>query len=159
MTTLYAKDLNRFNQAIDNVALWMQPQTGNSILLLNCRMINGYKLGKNLPGGTERSDFKTFNLGTRKVEWSLDSISRVSSVVNSIIVIGNTAIFKCANSYVYCLDLLHQGAVLWKVPTIGSDQIFDIPEQDLIMDVENVLKAIDPSTGVINWQNNDDSRE
>ena len=82
---LNAKDIGGYSPNIYNIGIWQNPQTTDSILLFNTRMLH-WTTGK------ERSDVVAYNLSQRRVEWTIDSITKVSDL-GDFITEGNYLFF------------------------------------------------------------------
>jgi hypothetical protein len=84
--TRYENTTKGYSSSFYNIGYWINPYTQDSILLINDRlkMRNG--------AWKERSDVVAYNLSQRRVEWTIDSITKVSDL-GDFITEGNYLFF------------------------------------------------------------------
>jgi outer membrane protein assembly factor BamB len=135
---LNAKDIGGYSPNIYNIGIWQNPQTTDSILLFNTRMLH-WTTGK------ERSDVVAYNLSQRRVEWTIDSISKLSEVYDPIYVFKNKLYFETWQG-VQFVDLLNKELIKRNIE-LGIDEIEE--------DKERIIGRSDGDVVVLDLQLNE----
>ena len=123
--TLYDNEIAGYTPDFNNTELWMHPNTGDSILLINNRLFHweNYQIGK--PFSTlERSDVIAYNLSKRKVEWTIDSICKVSSIGTQFLLDRNFMYFHEGDQLTK-IDLLNPQKKLYSYFRFGGHGVID----------------------------------
>ncbi len=144
------KEVKGFTPYFENFALWVQPQSGDSIILINNRMYHWeryFELGAN--GGVDRTDLIAFNLNKRKVEWIRDSICAVSSNSYPFVVEGNDLYYKAP--FIAKLDLFQNGKTNWNIKNFGYTFSEDLSHGIIIGETKEGIGAVDKESGALQW--------
>ena len=121
---LNAKDIGGYSPNIYNIGIWQNPQTTDSILLFNTRMLH-WTTGK------ERSDVVAYNLSQRRVEWTIDSICKVSNVGTNFIIDDNYMYFN-EGRQLSKIDLMNPQVKIYSYTDFGGYGIIDKPNNRMI---------------------------
>jgi outer membrane protein assembly factor BamB len=129
--------------------LWKHPTSGDSILLIQAR---AFKLGvlKN------KVDLYAFNLRTREVLWTIDSIAPEGNSSVQPFEIDKNEMYFCGMRSLMKIDLL-TGKVVWRYPFLKNTELtaltspLDVGDKILIHPAGDILYAIDKGTGSKLW--------
>lgn len=137
--TRYENTTKGYSSAFYNIGYWINPYTLDSILLINDRlsMRNG--------AWRERSDVVAYNLSQRRVEWTIDSISKLSEVYDPIYVFKNKLYFETWQG-VQFVDLLNKEVIKRNIK-LGLDEIEE--------DKERIIGRSDGDVVVLDLQLNE----
>lgn len=139
--TINDYDKDGYGPNIYNVAQWINPNTLDTILLLNVRLYHWERAAQGAdPSTLERSDVVAYNLSKRKVEWSADSVCKVSQVVNAMHILNNKLYFE-TDVGTSIIDLLQKGKILKNVYA-GIDFI-DEPNDRIIGRIDGDIVIFD----------------
>ena len=133
-----------------NIKPWVHPQSKDTIILINNRMYHWERYHDGYPFNTlQRVDLVAYNLTKDKVEWTIDSICKTSSIRDPFQIVGDKMFFqgdKC-----FYLDLSDSGKVIWINPTVVfNTEMYDSGNKSLI-GFHDKLFSIDQNSGVIKW--------
>ncbi len=151
--TLGEEVFDRAGKSIESVNAWIDPVSGDSILVFQHRMHN-FQQQRN------RVDVLAYNLTQRKVEWQHEDIEpRGQSSVRQVFIHEDKAYFQGSNT-IYCFDLLNGGEIRWynrylsPLRSFGNSNIVYAKEEDLIIYKNDgeFLTAVDPLTGTVKWE-------
>ncbi len=139
------------NKSIESANLWVNPLTGDSILIFQHRM--------SLPN---RVDVIAWNMSRKDFEWKHDDLTRLgNSNVAQFMIIENRAYFMGGTAF-YCFDMF-SGDILWQFnhPSGINSLLFYKPlfieEENMVVlkDDSSNLYAFDADSGATIWVNND----
>ncbi|MCO6459977.1 MAG: hypothetical protein J5I59_01120 [Saprospiraceae bacterium] len=129
--TLNDYEISGYTPDFSNVELWMHPQTGDSIILINNRLFHWENYQKGKPINTlERSDVIAYNLSKRKVEWTIDSICKVSQLYEQFHIVKNSAFFSSNDRGTAVINLLNGKIIKEDIP--AGIHLLDTVNNELI---------------------------
>ena len=130
--TLSENEINKYTPNFYNYRLWMHPNTGDSIILINNRLYHWerFQAGENI-NTLERSDVIAYNLSKRKVEWTIDSICKVSQLYEQFHTIENNTFFSSNSGEGMSVINLLNGTVITKGIKAGV-RVLDPAKNELI---------------------------
>ncbi len=132
---------------IQSYNLWVHPETGDSIILLQHRM-----------AFPDRVDIVAWNHSKKENLWRHDHISPIKNSSNKQIMILKDRAYFSASSVFYCFDM-RSGDIIWKFdhPSGINSMLYYSPvyaenENAIILkDDADRLISFDADTGEINW--------
>ncbi len=136
---------------IQSYNLWVNPETGDSILVFQHRM-----------SSPNRVDVVAWNMTQRRVEWRHDNLTKIGgSSTAQFYILGDRAYFAGGTAF-YCFNI-HTGNIDWSHdhPSgingfILYEIAYAVDEHLLIVkDGGDLLYAFRPETGQIAWQTKD----
>ena len=149
--TLWQSKVNGYSPNIGNIALWINPHTLDSIILLNVRMYHWERAAQGAdPSTLERSDVVAYNLSKRKVEWTIDSICKVSEVGENFKLDGNIMYFNTGDRFLK-IDLLNPKQILYSYDMFGGYAIID-KSNDRMFGLSLGISSVALSHKQVNWK-------
>ncbi len=142
---------NGSRKAIESLNVWMDPGTGDSILIFQHRM-----------SSPNRVDVVAWNMTQRRVEWQHNSLTKLgNSSTAQIHMLKDRAYFAGGTAF-YCFDM-RTGRIDWSYDHPSGINGFMLYEtvyasdEDLLIvkDASDLLYAFRPETGQIAWQTKD----
>lgn len=131
---------------IQSYNLWVDPETGDSIIVMQHRM-----------AFENRVDLLAWNMTKKKLIWKHDRISPSGNSANAQIKIFNGKAYFCADTIMYCVDI-KTGNILWFHREGGimfNDPIYAEKEGAIILKLtSDKVISFDESTGNILWESN-----
>ena len=149
--TINDYDKQGYGPNIYNVALWINPSSGDSILLLNVRLYHWERAAQGAdPTTLERSDVVAYNLSRRKVEWTIDSICKVSEVGENFKLDGNIMYFNTGDRFLK-IDLLNPKQILYSYDMFGGYAKID-KSNDRMFGLSLGISSVALSHKQVNWK-------
>jgi len=146
--TLWQNKVDGFSPDIKNITIWIDPRTQDSILLLNARLYHWERAAQGAdPSTLERSDVIAYNLSKRKVQWTIDSICKVSQINESMHILNNR-LYMETDMGVTIVDLLNNGNIIRKNVYAGID-ITDIDSKRIIGRIDGDIVVFNKDLNII----------
>ncbi len=133
---------------IQSYNLWVDPETGDSVLVFQHRM-----------SSPNRVDVVAWNMTRRRVEWRHDNLEPLgNSSLLQVLVLGDRLYFQ-GGATLYCMDM-RTGEIRWQFrhPSNANallyHRILYAADEDLVIlkDDDDILYAFRPETGQVAWQ-------
>jgi outer membrane protein assembly factor BamB len=132
---------------VQSYNLWIHPQTGDSILIMQHRM-----------AFPTRADVLAFNLSKREVVWKHENLTPDGNSNHQPIFIHDNKAYYGGSKVFYCFDLLN-GKVLWTFDEPRGFTSFTIHQpaycpktNAIIVRSGGYLNSFIPHTGSLNWR-------
>jgi hypothetical protein len=131
---------------VQSYNLWIHPQTGDSILVMQHRM-----------AFPTRADVLAFNLSKREVVWKHENLTPDGNSNHQPIFIHDNKAYFGGSKVFYCFDLI-TGKILWTFDDPEGKTTFMIHKTDFCPTTNSIivraggnLYSFIPNTGSLNW--------
>ena len=146
--TLYTidnNDIDNSKKSIESMNLWMDPSTGDSILIFQHRML-------------DRVDVVAWNMDKKEVVWRHDDITPNGNSNHQQILIQNDKAYFGGSVSFFCFDM-RDGEIVWRfddnsghTPFMGLRSVVAKSINALVVTGSRDIFAFDIESGMIKWR-------
>lgn len=145
MYTIDNSQINNSKKSIESMNLWIHPDTGDSILIFQHRMLN-------------RVDVVVWNMAQSRIEWKHEDLTKDGNSNNRQIFLHDDKAYFGGSLTFYCFDMF-TGEILWEFDEPNAYSSFSIFNSSYASSINAIivraggdLYAFNPDNGSIRWK-------